>query len=232
MRTFHRIWLALTMVAVVAMTLPFEALAQRRGGGSFGGSRGGGSGRSFSSPRRSPSGGGSFGGSRQQPYATPRRSTQQSPSSSTPGSFGSSRSATSPNTFGGSRLNSARDYTSRYGTPRRTERQMVPGATGTQPYVVHRYGGLGDGFMMGYMMGAIPWYYSMPFHPAFYYSRPYTVANTDGTTAVYPGTFEWGSLIFTLLVIGGIAYIAMVWLRNRRRRLPEAGADWSSSSFT
>jgi hypothetical protein len=91
---------------------------------------------------------------------------------------------------------------------------------------------MGDGFMMGYVMGRIPWYYGMPFHPAFYYSRPFTTVNPDGTTAVYPGTFQWETLLFMLVVIGGIAYIAMVWLRNRRRQLPRANdTDWSSSSF-
>jgi cbb3-type cytochrome oxidase subunit 3 len=90
---------------------------------------------------------------------------------------------------------------------------------------------MGDGFMMGYMLGAIPWYWSMPFHPAYYYSRPATVVNPDGTTAVYPGTFEWGTLFMTLLVIGGILYIGYVWLRNRRRRMAYTTAGTMAASF-
>lgn len=232
MKTLQRLWFSLTVLAIVAMTLPLESWAQRSRGGSFGGSRSGG--RSYSMPRRAPSGGGSFGG-RRSPYSAPRR-TQQSPSTaspgSSPGSFGSAPRSSQQNTFGGSRLNSASDYTSRYGTPRRTERAVIPNASSSQPYVINRYGGMGDGFMMGYLMGSIPWYYSMPFHPAFYFSRPYTSVNPDGTTAVYPGTFQWGTLLFSIIVIGGIAFIVLVWLRNRRRQLPRASDnDWNSSSF-
>ena len=129
------------------------------------------------------------------------------------------------------------DYTGRYGVPRATERRSFAGANGTQTnYVINRYGGMGDGFMMGYMMGSIPWYWSMPFHPAFYYSRPHTVMNPDGTTGVYPGTFQWGSLLMTLLIIGGIGFVVYIWLKNKRRRLSYAQAydsddDARKSSF-
>lgn len=207
------------VVALFTMVFPLDTLAQRRGGGSFGGSRGGG--RSFSSPR----GGGSFGGSRRSAPSRPSTAPRS-------GSGSSSRYGNAPtqrNSFGGSRMGSSGDYTSRYGTPRATTRQSVPGAGGTTNYTVNRYGGMGDGFMMGYMMGSIPWYWSMPFHPAYYYSRPYTAANPDGTTAIYPGTFQWGTLFFTLLLIGGVLFILYVWMKNRRRK--RLGFASSSSSY-
>jgi hypothetical protein len=222
MSMFRRLSLAALLVGVLAMMMPDDLLSQRRSG-SFGGKR------SFSSPSRSyrsPSGGGSFGGRRSTAPTT--RPSTSSPRTSTR-SF-SSPTSTTRNTFGGTRMDRPTDYTSRYGIPRQSTRQSVPTSTGSQQYVVNRYGGMGDGFMMGYLMGSIPWYYSMPFHPAFYYSRPYTVANTDGTTSVYPGTFQWGTLFFTLLLIGGVLFILYVWYRNRRRRLSGAG-DMGDSSF-
>jgi hypothetical protein len=149
---------------------------------------------------------------------------------------GSRRSSTAPtstgtNSFGGSRLSTGTDYTSRYGTPRRSQPVSVPTTGGSTNYVVHRYGGMGDGFMMGYLMGSIPWYYSMPFHPAYYYSRPYTAVNPDGTVSVYPGTFQWGQLFFMLLLVAGGGYIIYVWLRGRRQRRAYGSADMSKSSF-
>jgi hypothetical protein len=219
MKILKQLSLVAMVVAMTSWLMPTDAFAQRSRGGSFGGSRS--YGRSYSAPR-SPSR--SFGGSRNnysrqsQPFGS--RGTTR-PSS---GSYGSQR-----NTFGGSRLNSSSDYTSRYGVPRKSESQRINTPNGATNYTIHRYGGMGDGFMMGYMMGAIFWYYSMPFHPAYYYSRPYTVANPDGTTSVYPGTFQWGSLFFVLLVVGGGGYILYVWLRNRRRRHLSGGIDMSRS---
>jgi len=217
MKLYRTISLVLLVLALFVSIMPLDALAQRRGG-SFGGSRGS---RSYSMPR---SGGSrSFGGTRQSTPYSSRPSTR-------PGSSSSS-GATSRNTFGGTRMNSSGDYTSRYGTPRRTESARIAGANGTTNYTVHRYGGMGDGFMMGYLMGSIPWYYSMPFHPAYYYSRPYTAVNPDGTTSVYPGTFQWGTVFFMLLLVGGGGYILYVWLRARRRRHLSGGVDMSRSSF-
>jgi hypothetical protein len=211
--------IAAVVIATILMIFPTDVLAQRRGG-SFGGSR-----RSYSAPRSSPRGGGSFGGSRRSPSTSPYSSRGTTrPSTSQP-------TSTRTNAFGGSRLNSSREYTSRYGVPRKTETRAIPGANGTTNYTVNRYGGMGDGFMMGYLMGSIPWYYSMPFHPAFYYSRPYTVTNPDGTVGAYPGTFSWGTLFFVLLLVGGGGYILYVWLRNKRQRRQLGGVDMSRSSF-
>jgi len=213
--------LSALLLALAVWVAPLDALAQRRGG-SFGGSRGGRSfGRSYNSPSRS------FGGTRTSPSRP-----------SMPSQRGSGYSAPSArNSFGGTRMSRATDYTSRYGVPRRTETRSFSGTNGTRTnYVVNQYGGMGDGFMMGYLMGSIPWYWSMPFHPAFYYSRPHTVANADGTTGAYPGTFQWGTLFLTILVIGGIAFVIYTWLKNKRRRLSYATAydqddDARKSSF-
>ncbi len=220
--------LSTLVLALLAWVIPTDALAQRRGGGSFGGSRGGGYGRSFGRGYRSPSSGRSFGGSRTRQAPPPSRNA---PGSNTrTDRFGST--PTSRNTFGGSRMNRPADYTGRYGAPRATQRQSFRGPAGTSTnYVVNRYGGMGDGFMMGYMMGSIPWYWSMPFHPAFYFSRPYTHTNPDGSVGVYPPTFQWGTLIITLLVVGGIAFILFTWLRNRRRRMAYTTSGMMAASY-
>jgi hypothetical protein len=212
MTLFRQLSIAAMCTAILAMTLPLDALAQRRGGGrSFGGSRS----RSYSAPRSTrPSG--SFGSTRRSPTTQPRSTTRPS------------QYSTQRNSFGGSRLNRSTDYTSRYGAPRRTETRSFNGPNGNRPYVVNRYGGMADGFMMGYMMGAIPWYFSMPFHPAFYYSRPYTAANPDGSVGVYPGTFQWGTLFMTLLIVAALGFILVMWLRRRRRAL--TGSESSSDS--
>ncbi len=210
------------LAAVLVLVAPTDVLAQRRGGGSFGGSR------SFGRSYSTPSSGRSFGGSRQ-PYSSRQSQPYGSRPSTRPGAspfYGSSR-----NTFGGTRLNSSADYTSRYGIPRKSEQQRMATPNGTANYTVNRYGGISDGFMMGYVMGSIPWYYSMPFHPAYYYSRPYTTVNPDGTTSVYPGTFQWGTVFFMLILVGGGGYILYVWLRGKRRRALAGGLDMSRSSF-
>lgn len=215
------------LLAVFMWVIPTDTLAQRRGG-SFGGSRS--SGRSFSSPRS----GGSFGGRRSAPSSAPR-SAPRSGSSSRGSNYSPSRpTERNTNTFGGARINRPQDYTSRYGTPRAQSRESFRTNGTTTNYVVNRYGGMGDGFMMGYLMGSIPWYYHMPFHPAYYYSHPTTVVNPDGTTGVYPGTFQFGTLFFTLLIVGALCFIIYVIIRNRRRRVQGYSSmqDGSQSSFS
>jgi hypothetical protein len=216
-KPLQRFAIIATLVALFLSVFPLDAVAGRSRG-SFGGSR-----RSYSAPRSG--GGGSFGRS---------RSSSPSRSYSTPRTGSRSTTTTSRNnSFGGSRLNTSKDYTSRYGTPRQTQRQTVPNGAGSTNYVVNRYGGMGDGFMMGYMMGSIPWYFSMPFHPAFYYSRPSTVVNPDGTTGIYPGTFQWGTLLLTLVIAGAIIYVIYVVVKARRRRAMgyTTTTDGSQSSF-
>lgn len=202
----------LTVCALVFM----PALAEARG--SFGGSRGGG-GRSF---------GGSRGGSSRS-YSRPSSPSYSRPSSPST-SFGRSSSPTPRSSFGGKRLNSGSDYTRSYGIPRQSSRMSLPNGTGAnQNYVVHNYGGRSDGFMMGYMMGQIPFMWHTPFHPAYYYSRPSYVTNPDGTVEVYPPTFSYSTLIFTVLIGGLIVYVIVRIFRSRNRL---SNTDYSNSSFS
>ncbi|MBS1561679.1 MAG: hypothetical protein JSS89_08755 [Bacteroidetes bacterium] len=215
MNLFKRISVLAILLASLASLVPMDAFAQRRGG-SFGGSRSGGGGRSFGGSRPS-GGGGSFGRSR--PSTRPYSGSYQR------NSYGSSRSSSS--------------NMPRYGTPLRQEARTMAGNGGANTrYVFNNYGGMGDRFMMGYMMGSMPWYYGMPFHPAFYYARPYQVVNPDGTVSVYPGQFQWGTLFFMLLLFVGIIFILYVAIQSRKRRRFEGGGgssddgdDWSRSSF-
>jgi hypothetical protein len=150
-------------------------------------------------------GGRSFGGSRS--FRSPSR-TYSSPSKPSSRSFGRSTSASKPSSsFGGSRFRSGADYRSSYGTPRKSTTQSINGANGRQNVVVHSYGGMSDGFMMGYMMGQTSLLWMTPFHPAFYYSRPHYVTGANGMTEVYPPTFSFLNLILGLIIIGGIVYL-------------------------
>lgn len=172
----------------------------------------------------------SFGGTRRstpsKQYNTPRQSDNRTKS------FGNNRS-TSPNrstSFGGTRLNNSREYTAKYGTPRNTSKMTVPNNLGgSRNLVVHSYGGYGSGLMTGYLMGATPFIWSLPFHPAFYYSKPYYVENPEtGETEVYPPTFSVSTLIFTIIIAGAIIYVIYVIIRNRKRK---AASEFSQSSF-
>jgi hypothetical protein len=196
----------LSAFIIISMIFPdiLDARGGFRGGGgfrSFGGSRP----RSFSTPSRKPS-------VNQRSTNVPRSTTTQ-------------RQATS---FGGKRLSSGNEYRSKYGTPRKTipagQTQGVP-----KNYVVHQYNGYGNGLMMGYLMGQSTWMWSMPFHGAFYYSRPQYVQNPDGTIEVYPPTFDWGRVFITVLIAGAIIYIIYIIIRNLRRR---KNAGYSQSSFS
>jgi hypothetical protein len=227
--------------AVVVLGFAFigESSAQRKSSGSsFGGSRGGSSSRSsFAQPKSAPpSGGSSFGGARSAPSMSPNRGS--APSSASPGMSGGIRQpasapsatgsigATAPrSSFGGSRLGSGNDYRKSYGIPRQTSPQTLPGYS--SPVMMHRYGGFSDGLMMGYMMGHSSWMWSMPFHPAFYYSRPHVVYATDGTTVqeVYPPTFSFFRMILTIGIVLLLVYIVVRIVRARR------GASYSGSSF-
>ncbi len=128
--------------------------------------------------------------------------------------------------FGGKRLESGQIYRKRYGVPRKVERVSLPSSAGKQPVQLNYYGGMSDQFMLGYLMGSAPWYWSLPFHPAFYYSRPYIVENPDGSVEVYPGTFSWARLF---LVLGGTAFVGfLIWRILRARRQTPSG----TSSFS
>jgi hypothetical protein len=199
----NKILAVLSILLVVFLFISPE-IAEARRGGSFGGSRGFGSRRSF-------------GGSRS--MSRSRSSRMPSAAPSVPRNKMSS--------FGGKRLASNTDYTRRYGTPRQT--QTFTGRNGaglSQNYIIHSYPGYGNGLMMGYMMGHTSWMWMMPFHPAFYYSRPYEVANPNGTISVYPPRFSFEKLLFTILIIGGIGYIIVRMIKSRRSR------EYSQSSFS
>lgn len=175
--------------------------------------------------------GGSFGGRRSS--GSVRRSTPSSSSSPRTSSRSTARtsSASRRSSFGGNRLSSPSSYTKSYGIPRRTQAVTAPSMNGAgmARYNVHQYGGMSDRFMMGYLMGSTSWMWSMPFHPAFYYSRPAVYTHPNGQTDVYPPTFQFGKLIVTLVVVGGIAYLIYRAVR-RRSRSTEAAAP--SSSFS
>jgi len=211
-----------SLVAVLFASVMFtpDADAQRRGsfggsrgGGSFGGSRGGGSTfRGAPAPSYSP-----------RPYAP---SQPAAPRSS--GSFGGSRSgfgAPSGALSGAAGTGAAMNYRKSYGIPRQSSPVSVPGSS--SPYMVHRYGGFSDGLMMGYLMGHTSMMWSMPFHPAFYYSRPTIVQNSDGTVEAYPPTFSFLKLFLTLAIIGVVVWLVMRYIRRRR----EGSGDMSQSSF-
>lgn len=210
------------LVLVILLAMPEDAGAMRGGFGGGGRSFGGG-GRSFGGSRSS-------GGSRS--FGSPRTSTPQK-------SFGGTRSSAPkaiPNTpqgrvssFGGNRMSSGTQYTQKYGTPRRTETRSFAGANGVQQnYVMHSYGGYGSGLMTGYMLGHTPWMWSTPFHPAFYYGRPYYVTNPDGGVEVYPPTFSYAKLFFTLIIVGAIIFIIYVMIRGRK----SGRGNYSQSSFS
>lgn len=135
-------------------------------------------------------------------------------------SFGSPRSFSNGRSFRSSstgRFATGKQYRSRYGIPRKTSTMNVSQNGMNRNYTVHSYGGLGDGFMTGYLLGSIPWYWHMPFHPAFYYSRPVVVDGANGGKEVYPGTFSFGSVIMAILMIGGIGFIIYALFFKRRR---------------
>jgi len=207
------------IIAICSLIL-IPTLADAKG--SFGGSRGG----------RSSGGSRSFGGSRgssrpsapsySRPSPRPSYSRPNSPSTS----FGRSSTPAPRSSFGGNRLNSGSDYTRSYGIPRKSSPMTLPNSSGgNQNYVVHNYGGRSDGFMMGYLMGSVPFMWRTPFHPAYYYTQPSYVTMPNGSVEVYPPTFSYTTLIFTLLVGGFIIYIIIKVLRRRKLNMD------SNSSF-
>lgn len=169
--------------------------------------------------RKGSGGGRSFGGSRRSASAPKQRA--QTPSQQRNPSAMQQRASQNKTSFGGTRLNSSRDYTSKYGAPRKSTpaNQLSGDLAGKVPnnYVVHSYGGYGSSLMTGYMLGTAGWLWMMPFHPAFYYSKPYYVENEDGTVGVYPPTFSFGKLLFAIIIIAAIIFIIRSIIRSRKR---------------
>jgi hypothetical protein len=125
---------------------------------------------------------------------------------------------------------SSKEYTSRYGAPRKSTPFTGRNAAGQpQRYVMHGYGGYGSGLMTGYMMGSVPFMWHMPFHPAFYYGRPQYVNNPDGTMGVYPPRFSFSRLLATVIVAALIFWIIFRIIRKRKQR--DSGS-YSQSSFS
>jgi hypothetical protein len=206
--SYKALGLSALFIALFIFLLPDIAEARR---GSFGGFRGGGT-RSFSSPRSSPTK--SFGGTR----------------SSGGRGVGSSSPSVGKSSFGGSRMSNNSQYTSRYGTPRQSTPMTRTGANGMQQnYVVHNYGGYGSGLMTGYMLGHSSWMWGMPFHPAYYYSRPYEVVGRNGVVEVYPPTFSFGQFFFTMLIMGLVIWLIVRIIKSRKSPNNDYG---SQSSFS
>ncbi len=189
--------------------------AQRRGS-SFGGSRGGSTFRSSPSPSSS------------RPSYAP-----SSPAAPRGNSFGGSRSAApAPSSAMGS--GASMNYRKSYGLPRKSEPMNAASPSSSyyssSPYMVHSYGGYGDGLMMGYMMGRTSAMWSTPFHPAYYYSQPTIIRNPDGSIAeAYPPTFSFFKFFITLAVVVLIIWLVMRFIRRRRGG---GGSDnMSQSSF-
>jgi hypothetical protein len=213
----------LIMALVTFFLLP-DILEARRGGRSFGGSR-----RSFGRKSTSSKRGSSFG----------NKSSRSKSTSARRGSFGKNATPTQRmSAFGGKQLSSKKAYTSKYGAPRKTTTQTIPtktagGKSVNTNYRVHSYGGFGfgSGFMTGYMLGTIPWYWSTPFHPAFYYRAPQYHKAEDGSVDVYPGTFNWGKLFAGIIIIGGVGFVVFRVVRNSRRRRDDETYSPGRGSF-
>jgi hypothetical protein len=93
-------------------------------------------------------------------------------------------------------------------------------------YNVNHYGGFSSSLMTGYMLGNMT---SLMMMSSMLYTRPVYVENEDGSTDVYPPTFDWGKLLTILLVIGVIVY----FVRAVRRAKKNMEANhYSQSSFS
>jgi len=135
------------------------------------------------------------------------------------------REAAKKPSFGGSRMKSAAAK-KKYGTPRRTTQMTGKSASGVQQnYNVHHYGGYGSGLMTGYMMGSAMWYWSTPFHPAYYYSKPVYVENSNGKYDVYPPSISYSKIFIVIAILAVIVY----FIRKRKKRSSD---NDSVSSFT
>ena len=83
-------------------------------------------------------------------------------------------------------------------------------------YVVYNYGRASDAYMMGYITGQTSWYWHTPFHPAFYYSQPQIISNPDGTKTVLPPDFSYWTIVFTLVIFGGMVGLIIWWVVRKR----------------
>jgi hypothetical protein len=220
-KRFFLVWFS---AIIIFFSFVIADFSYAKGGKSSGGSRSFGGSRSTSSPQRVS------------PPATNNTQRQAAPSSS----FGGSRSVSKPPTnapaannmsssIGGAR-NYNHDYSAKYGAPRRTiTSNQMPGLPNN--YRVNDYGGFSSGLMTGYLMGSTSMMWSMPFHPAFYYSRPTYYNNPDGTVSVYPPTFSFMKL-FMGIIIFVVVLALIIWIFRKIKRARSGGDSYSQSSFS
>jgi len=175
----------------------------------------------FAEARRGGSFGGSRGGSvRQSKPPTNQQARQPA----------AAQRSTGKTSFGGNRITN-QQATAKYGTPRRTETTTGTNAQGgAQTYNVNHYGGYSSGLMTGYMLGHTTMLWMMPFHPAFYYSRPYYVENEDGSVDVYPHTISFARIIIGLIVLLIVVAIIRAAIRRFRGRSQISKPKFSSFS--
>jgi len=173
--------------------------------------------------------GGGFGGSRRGGSFGKRRSSSRAKSNRRSSAPKMKPSPKRPS-FGGKRMSSTQAK-KQYGTPKKQTQMSSRNAQGVrQNYTVNNYGGYGSGLMMGYMAGSSMWYWSMPFHPAYYYSRPNYVENPDGTVGVYPPTFSFTKLLFSIIIIFAIIFVVKRLFFSRSGNNSSRGG--SSGSFS
>jgi hypothetical protein len=173
--------------------------------------------------------GGGFGGSRRGGSFGKRRSSGRTKSNRRSSAPKMKPSPKRPS-FGGKRMSSAQAK-KQYGTPTKQSQMSSKNAQGVrQNYTVNHYGGYGSGLMMGYMAGSSMWYWSMPFHPAYYYSRPRYVENTDGTVGVYPPTFSFTKVLFSIIIVFVIIFVVKRLFFSRSGSNSSRGG--SSGSFS
>ena len=113
------------------------------------------------------------------------------------------------NKFRGTRLSSSISANTEFPKNHLPDNQGIP-----KKYGVHQNSGDGNSLMMGYLMGHSSLLWMMPFHPAFYYTKPYYVENPDGTMEVYPPTFSIERVFITILIIAGIIYFIFNTLKR------------------
>ena len=155
-------------------------------------------------------GGRSFGGSRS---FRPKQSQ-----TTTPLSFNSQRQQ-KVTSFGGKRI-TKEQARAKYGIPKKVNQTTKTDPNGIQrTYNVHQYDGYASGLMTGYLMGHTSWLWMMPFHPAFYYSKPYYVENPDGSVDVYPPTLSYTKILLGIIILAFIFWLIyrIVFLRKKQK---------------
>jgi len=211
--------------SLLIFSLPLDELLSQGKRGSFGGTR---------SITKSFGGARSFGGTRSFGGYRSYNLPGTSPKITSPLRKKSFDITAKTKSFGGtvsSALNRSQ-IASKYGIPRKviTPRELprLP-----QNAVVNHYGDFASGLMMGYLMGHTSWLWYLPFHPAFYYTKPVRVENPDGTVSYYPPTFDYSKFFLTLIFLGSLGFIVYRLIKKRRSYHSFlTKTDLSKSSFS